>query len=186
MSETPETRQQASTDEKSKPEDTKTPPNGTSTNGTVTIEAQLAEVQAKAAEYLDGWQRARADFANYKKRAEKERDDLMISAGIDTWKKLLPVIDDLDRAVSALPEDKQNDDLLKGFILIQRKLMTLLDNAGVKVVNPVGEEFNPTFHEAIGQDDSDTIKSGHVTLVLQKGYLFGDRILRPALVRVAR
>jgi len=149
------------------------------------LETKLTEVQAKANEYLDGWQRARADFANYKKRAEKERDEAYQIAAVDTLRKLLPIIDDLDRAVSNVPGEKADDEVIKGFTLIHRKLLNLLDSTGIKVVNPVGEAFNPAFHEAIGQDESGDVPSGHITTVLQKGYMYGDKVLRPALVRVA-
>ncbi len=152
----------------------------------VSLESQLTSAQAKADEYLDGWQRARAEFANYRKRIEKERDELYQNATVDTLRKLFPIIDDFDRAVSNLPADKVDDEIIKGFTLIHRKLLTTLDSAGIKVINPVGEEFNPAFHEAIGHDTSSDVPSGHVTMVLQKGYVQGDKVLRPALVRVAQ
>src|SRR6478672_3360429 len=106
-------------------------------------DADLAGVQAKAAEYLEGWQRARADFANYKKRAEKEREEVYQIAAADMLRRILPVIDDFDRAISNLPAGKEDDDVIKGFTLIYRKLLNLLDNAGIKVLNPIGEVFNP-------------------------------------------
>jgi molecular chaperone GrpE len=153
--------------------------------GEGTLEMELSAAQAKANEYLDGWQRARADFVNYKKRADKERDEAYQNGAVDTFKKLLPVIDDFDRAIANLPTDAANNDVIKGFALIHRKLLGLLENTGVKVINPVGEVFNPSFHEAIGQDESSNVPSGHVSTVLQKGYVYGDKVLRPALVRVA-
>lgn len=156
------------------------------TTGDKDLATQLTEAQAKANEYLDGWQRARADFANYRKRAEKERDEVYQTASVETLRKLLPVIDDFDRAITSVPADKASDDVIKGFSLIHRKLMSLLESSGVTVINPMGEEFNPAFHEAIGQDESSDVKSGHITVVLQKGYLHGNKVLRPALVRVAQ
>jgi molecular chaperone GrpE len=153
--------------------------------GAVSLEALLADAQAQASEYLDGWQRSRAEFANYKKRAEKEREEIYQNAALETLRKLLPIIDDFDRAVASVPADKANDELIRGFSLIHHKLLTLLDNAGVKVINPVGEAFDPAFHEAIGRDESSDVTSGHITVVLQKGYVYGDKVLRPALVRVA-
>jgi molecular chaperone GrpE len=149
------------------------------------VETDLSSVQAKAAEYLEGWQRSRAEFANYKKRAEKEREDIYQIAAADTLKKILPIIDDLDRAVSNLPVGKEEDDLIKGFVLIHRKLLSLLENSGIKIVNPKGEVFNPDLHEAIGTDESSDVESGHVSAVLQKGYMYGDKVLRHAMVRVA-
>ncbi len=153
--------------------------------GELNSEALLADAQAKASEYLDGWQRARAEFANYKKRAEKERDETYQNATVETLRKLLPIMDDFDRAAANVPADKADNELIKGFSLIHRKLLTLLDNVGVKVIDPVGQEFDPTFHEAIGRDESSDMHSGHITVVLQKGYVYGDKVLRPALVRVA-
>jgi molecular chaperone GrpE len=155
------------------------------TKGGASLEVQLTEAQAKANEYLDGWQRARAEFANYKKRAEKERDEIYQNAAVETLRKLLPIIDDFDRAVANVPADKADDEVIKGFSLIHRKMLTLLDSTGVKVINPVGEVFDPAFHEAIGRDESSDLESGRVTAVLQKGYVYGDKVLRPALVRVA-
>jgi len=159
--------------------------NGSAADKPLTLEEQLTQAQAQAAEYLDGWQRARAEFVNYRKRADKEREDALQNGTIETLKKLLPVVDDFDRAINNVPADKAQDDLIKGFSLIHRKFSSLLENAGVKVINPVGEAFDPALHEAIGQDESSDMESGHITMVLQKGYIYGDRVLRPALVRVA-
>ena len=78
-----------------------------------------------------------------------------------------------------------DNDVIKGFALIHRKLLALLEGAGIKVINPLGEVFNPAYHEAIGQDQSSDVESGHITAVLQKGYMHGDKVLRPAMVRVA-
>jgi molecular chaperone GrpE len=152
--------------------------------GEASLDAQLTEAKAKAEEYLDGWQRARAEFANYRKRADKERDEAYQTGAVETLSKLVPIIDDFDRAIANVPADKANDDIIKGFTLIHRKLVTLLENTGIKVINPVGEEFNPAYHEAIGKDESSNVPSGHISIVLQKGYLYGDKVLRPALVRV--
>ncbi|GAB4554048.1 MAG: nucleotide exchange factor GrpE [Anaerolineae bacterium] len=146
---------------------------------------QLTEAQQKAQEYLDGWQRARAEFANYRKRADKEREDAFQNAAIETLKRLLPVMDDFERAVSVVPAEQLELEPIKGFSLIHRKLSSLLENAGLKVLDPKGEPFDPAFHEALGQDPSGDVPSGHITLVLQKGYVYGDRVVRPALVRVA-
>lgn len=153
-------------------------------NGEIDLEKLLAEAQAKATEYLDGWQRARAEFVNYRKRAEKERDESFQNASAETLRKILPIIDDFDRAISNVPADKADDEIIKGFSLIHRKMLSLLEGTGIKVINPVGEKFDPAFHEAIGQDESSDVPSGHITIVLQKGYVHGDKVLRPALVRV--
>jgi molecular chaperone GrpE len=153
--------------------------------GEATLDAQLTEAKAKADEYLDGWQRARAEFANYRKRADREREEAYQNAAVETLRKIIPIIDDFDRAVSNVPPDRADDEIIKGFSLIHRKLASLLETTGIKIINPVGEEFNPAFHEAIGREESSNVPSGHVSTVLQKGYVYGDKVLRPALVRIA-
>ena len=165
------------------------PTNGTSTSEAtappVALEQQLAEAKAEAARNLDGWQRAAAEFANYRKRIDKERAETYQLAAVETLKKLLPIVDDFDRAIQAVPPDKANGLAYDGLTLIHRKLLTLLESTGIKVVNPLGEPFNAAYHEANGQDERTGKPSGQVTAVLQKGYIYGDKVLRAALVRVA-
>ncbi|MBN1963724.1 MAG: nucleotide exchange factor GrpE [Anaerolineae bacterium] len=158
---------------------------------TVTMEgdgelmAELDKVRAEAEEYLQGWQRARAEFANFRKRVDRERTTLWQEAAIDVLKRVLPVIDDFERAMTNVPQDLDDHDWVKGIGLIQQKLSALLDSYDLVEINPLGEPFDPELHEAIGTEDSNEYESQHVTMVLQKGYAWGDRVLRPALVRVA-
>ncbi len=151
-----------------------------------TLEEQLSDVKAEAAKNLDGWQRATAEFVNYRKRVDKERTETYANAAVDTFKKILPVIDDFDRAIAFIPADRQDDKALEGFKQIHRKFLNMLESTGVKQINPVGEAFDPAFHEAIGQDEDTGKTANTVTVVLQKGYLYGDKVLRAALVRVAK
>ena len=150
------------------------------------IEEELAAVRQKAQENLDGWQRARAEFANYKKRVERELKDSRQAGAYDVLIEMLPIIDDFERAMSNVPEDIQENPWMDGISLIQRKFAKLLEAHDVDVIDPVGELFDPNRHEAVGMDDTDDIESGHVTTTLQKGYIAGERVLRPALVRVAQ
>lgn len=148
------------------------------------LEEKLQQAEARAAEYLDGLQRERAAFQNYKKRVERERaDQAQVMAG-NLLAKLLPVLDDFDRAVAAVPGDARNQ-WFDGVALIQRKFEKFLEDQGVKEMKVLGEPFDPNFHEAIGVDDGSDAASGTVTQVVQRGYVHGDRVLRPALVRVA-
>lgn len=149
------------------------------------LREQLDEAKAEAAKNLDGWQRATAEFVNYRKRIDKERSEVYATAAVDAYKKIIPIIDDFDRAVSFVPAEKQADQAVDGFKQIHRKMLNLLEAAGVKQINPVGEAFDPAFHEAIGQDEGTGKPAGTVTVVLQKGYVYGDKVLRAALVRVA-
>jgi molecular chaperone GrpE len=146
----------------------------------------LANAQAQAKEYLDGWQRARADFANYKKRMERELQDSYQNASMDLLGKLFPILSDFERAMSNVPPELKDNSWLEGVTLIQRKFQKLLEDNGVVEIDPAGELFNPNYHEAVGADEDTDALSGTVTVTLQKGYRLGDRVLRPALVRVAR
>ena len=145
----------------------------------------LIEAQQDAQTNKDGWQRARAEFANYKKRIERERSELFQRASIDTLRALLPIIDDFDRAFESVPEDINENPWIGGVSMIQRKFITLLEHYEVEAIDPTGEPFDPNMHQAIGTEDSDKVESGHVTETLQKGYRAGDNVLRLALVKVA-
>jgi molecular chaperone GrpE len=148
-------------------------------------DSMLAQLQAEAQKNLDGWQRSRAEFTNYKKRVQKELGDANRKATLDTLSKVLPAIDDFERAINNIPEDIADNPWVSGTALIMKKFEKLLEDYDVEMVDPVGKPFDPHQHEAIGMDDSDEFESGTVTVTLQKGYVSGDRVLRPALVRVA-
>jgi molecular chaperone GrpE len=151
------------------------------------LQKQLDDAKAKATEYLDGWQRARAEFANYKKRQEQQMSDLRAFSTIDLIKRLLPIQDDFERAQKTLPEGISHMTWIEGVMLIQRKLQLVLEAEGVKNIEvKPNDPFDPNLHEAISHDDADGIESGHVIEMLQTGYKIGERVVRPALVRVAR
>jgi molecular chaperone GrpE len=145
----------------------------------------LDEAIQQAQAYFQGWQRERADFNNYKKRAERDLMTMRFNAKIDTLKALLPVLDDFERAMENQPEDLEASTWLEGITAIQRKLAKAFEDEGIQVIDPAGEVFDPNLHEAIGRETHSEIESGRITATLQKGYVCGDRVLRPALVRVA-
>ena len=144
---------------------------------------QLKEAEAKVVEYKDGWARSQAEFQNYKKRIERDNELTYISMKGDIIKKVLPALDDLERALQNRPAD---DAWANGIELIARKLQNMLDGEGVKRIDAKGKPFDPTFHEAISHEPSDEVESEHVIDVVQNGYMFGERVIRPALVRVAQ
>lgn len=146
------------------------------------LRAELMDAQAKAAENLDGWQRALAEFQNYRKRMDRDRQAEQVAMKGDLIKKVLPVLDDLERALQNGPI---NDAWAGGIQLIQRKLQGILEAEGVKRIDAVGVQFDPNFHEAISQDPAEDADSGQVVEVVQQGYTLGDRVIRPAQVRVA-
>jgi molecular chaperone GrpE len=150
------------------------------------LQKQVEDARSQANEYLDGWQRARAEFANYKKRVERDQSQTYQNAAGSILKRYLAVVDDLERALKNRPKDTEGAAWAEGIELIYRKLLALLEAEGVTVMNAQGEEFDPNLHEAILMEDSDQYESGQVTEVLQQGYMIGDKVLRPAMVRVAR
>jgi molecular chaperone GrpE len=151
-----------------------------------TLRQQLEEATAKAAENLDGWQRAAADLANYKKRVERERAEAHQATTGALVSRLLPVIDDFDRALKDAPTGEETRKWVEGIALIQRKLHAIIEGVGVERIEAEGAMFDPYWHEAITHDESDDHNEGEVIEVVQQGYRLGDRVLRPALVRVAK
>jgi molecular chaperone GrpE len=153
----------------------------------VDLQSELDRLRAEAAANLEGWQRARAEFANYKKRSEAERSQLVFLTGVKIVEKMLPVIDDFDRAISNLPDDLKDNGWIDGVLMTRRKLIGLLEDEGVTPisVNP-GDAFDPAIHEAVTHEESEAFAAGQIIAELQKGYRIDERMLRPALVRVAR
>ncbi len=147
------------------------------------LKRQLDEAQAKAAEYKDGWVRSQAEFQNYKKRLDRDNELMYVSMKGDIIKKVLPALDDLERALQNRPADNA---WANGIELIARKLHNMLESEGIKRIQAEGLEFDPNFHEAISHEPADGVSSGHVIAVVQNGYMLGERVIRPALVRVAQ
>jgi molecular chaperone GrpE len=137
-------------------------------------------------EYLDGWQRSRAEFANYKKRTEREREELRAKIKGEILIRYLDVFDDLDRALLDIPTDNENKAWVEGIELIHLKLSAILEAEGVEQIQAEGEIFDPNFHEAISYEDTDEHQDGQVIEVIKQGYKLGDHVLRPAVVRVAK
>lgn len=151
----------------------------------VALQDELTAARTQADEYLDGWQRAQADFSNYKKRVERERSLAYKNASADIIKRYLDVTDDMARALENRPQEGDGATWADGIELIYRKLLTVLENAGVTLMDIEGEAFDPNLHEAISVENNPDYESGQVIEVLKQGYMLGDRVLRPASVRVA-
>ena len=144
---------------------------------------QLKEAEAKTVEYKDGWARSQAEFQNYRKRIERDNEMMYASMKGDIIKKVLPALDDLERALANRPAD---DAWASGIELIARKMQNILEGEGLKRIDAKGKEFDPNFHEAISHEPNDEVESEHVIDVVQNGYMLGERVIRPALVRVAQ
>ena len=145
------------------------------------LEQALAEEKEKAESYLANWQRAQADFINYKRRNEQEKEETSKFANSLLMLNLLPVLDDLERAIASVPPNLAKASWVDGVRLIERKLRASLEAQGLSPIKAVGEPFDPHLHEAIRQDKG---KEGIVIEEVQKGYKLHDRVLRPSRVVV--
>jgi len=150
------------------------------------VNAALSEAETRAAEYLDGWQRARAEFANYRRRQEQQRQQMQVSAKASVLVELLPVMDDLKRALETVPEESEGNPWLSGVEQVQRKWQAALERVGLSVL-PVeaGDAFDPNVHEALTHEPCAEMEAGKIIQVVQPGYEVDDTVLRPALVRVS-
>jgi len=147
---------------------------------------ELKDCQAKADEYLDGWQRSRADFANYKRRIDREQSQVYQNAAGSIFKRYIEIIDDLERALKNRPQDGDGASWSDGIELIYRKFLSILESEGVTQQQAQGCDFDPNLHEAISSEPHEDFESGKIIEVIKNGYMLGERVLRPALVRVAQ
>ena len=150
------------------------------------LRQELQEANARAQEYLDGWQRARAEFSNYKRRQEQERDEQHKRANESFMRRLVPAVDDFERAFHTLPYGLMSLTWIDGIALIKRKLEAALEAEGLSsvAVEP-GQAFDPLLQQAITREEHVDFEDGQVIAEVQKGYMLGDRLLRPTLVRVS-
>lgn len=146
---------------------------------------QVEELKNQVEEFKDGWQRSRAEFANYKKRVEREREQTYQNAKGELLKRYLDIADDLLRALNNRPENGEGALWAEGIELVYRKLITKFEGDGVTLMETEGKLFDPNLHEAISLEESENHESGEIIEVLNPGYYLGDKVLRPATVRVA-
>ena len=149
-------------------------------------EKKIAEAEAKAAEYLDKYQRLMAEFYNFRERTTKEKANMYNDGARDTVEKLLPVIDNLERAVSAQKEKVGEDDsFYKGVDMILKNFMEILKGMGVEEIPAVGEKFDPNVHAAVSHIEDENFGENIICQVFQKGFKLGDKVVRFAMVQVA-
>jgi molecular chaperone GrpE len=148
------------------------------------LERDLAEARGQADEHLRNWQRAAADFSNFRRRTEEERGTVSQFAAALLIGKLLAVLDDFDRALENVPEDA-HESWVDGVRLVERKLRNVLESEGVSPIEALGRPFDPNVHEAVVHEETTEYPDNEVIGELQRGYRLHDRVLRPALVKVA-
>ncbi len=145
------------------------------------LKKQLEDERKRSESYLANWQRAQADFINYKRRTEQERGEATKFSNAMLILNLLPVVDDLERALNTVPTNLAGLTWFDGLRLIYRKLMAILEGQGLQAIEAEGKEFDPNLHEAVIHSEGE---EGKVLQELQRGYKLHDRVIRPAMVRV--
>ena len=147
--------------------------------------SELADLQRERDDYKDRWLRKGAEFDNYRKRIERERREQADQSVVDLLEELLLVVDDFDRALKVDPGEGTNA-YRKGVELIHGKLHDLLRRQGLKPIEALGADFDPNVHQAVVHEESPEHREGEVIGELRKGYTLNDRLLRPAMVKVAK
>ncbi len=149
------------------------------------LRQQLLSAEQELAETKGNWQRTAADYANFKRRTEQDREQMTGLANEMLLAKLLVIVDDFDRAISNMPVELRNLGWVEGIAAIDRKLDLLLTSEGLTPIDAVGKPFDPHEHEAVVQEERTDVADGTVVAELQRGYRIRDRVLRPAMVAVA-
>lgn len=149
-------------------------------------EAEPSELQRQRDEFYDLLLRKSAEFDNYRKRIERERQSFAEATIAGVMEDLLPLVDDLERALAADAGTEGADAYRKGVELIYRQLDDLLRKRGVRVIEAVGADFDPHIHQAISHEPAEGRRDGEVIEEFRRGYMLGDRLLRPSMVRVAK
>lgn len=142
--------------------------------------------EEKIAELTDCLKRQLAEFDNFRKRTEREKAQMFEVGAKSVIEKMLPVVDNFERGLSAVPEDTKEDPFVQGMDKIYKQFITELENLEVKPIEAVGTEFNPDFHNAVMQVESEEYESGVVAQELQKGYMYRDSVVRHSMVAVVQ
>ncbi|MGM0445087.1 MAG: nucleotide exchange factor GrpE [Bacillota bacterium] len=146
------------------------------------IKEELGAVTEEKDEYLNKLKRMKADFVNYRSRTKKEKSRIESRTKMEFINSILPVIDNFERALKSVDEDSE---FLSGVQMIYKQLLDVLQKEGLEIIETEGQEFDPQYHEAIMQIESDEYESGYVVEEVQRGYLMEDKVVRPAMVKVA-
>jgi molecular chaperone GrpE len=148
--------------------------------------ADLAQLKQERDDYYDRLLRKTAEFDNYRKRTDRERQQLAEAAAADLLEELLPLVDDMERALKADPGTEATNAIRTGVELIHKQILETLRKRGVKPIESLGADFDPHFHMAVAHDPADGRREGEVIEEFRRGYMLGDRLLRPAMVKVAK
>jgi molecular chaperone GrpE len=162
------------------------PAESTQANGDIAaLQERIAQLEKESAEHKDQWMRAVADYKNFKRRADAERSELIRGASANLLMKLLPIMDDLERAMGSVTPEVAESKWYAGFKLIPQKLSNVLESEGVSPIEALGQEFDPNLHEAVIYEEAEG-QEGKVTGDLQRGYKLREKVLRPSMVKVGK
>jgi len=154
-------------------------------NEVAALTQELEAAQLKSEEYLDLLRRTQADFMNYKRRTSQEQNEERVIAQIAVLEQIFPVLDDLGRALQATPAELADQPWVQGIELVARRLISVLEQLGVRQVGKPGEKFDPRWHEAVTMQSQSDMPEGTIVQVTRPGYAVGERVIRPAQVIVA-
>jgi molecular chaperone GrpE len=144
------------------------------------------EIQRQRDDYYDRLLRKTAEFENYRKRVERDRQSMAESAAADLVRDLLPLVDDLERALKSEPGADGTEGYRRGVELIHRQLLEILRKRGVRPIEALGADFDPHFHEAVSYEPAEGRRDGEIIEEFGRGYMLGERLLRPSMVKVAK
>ena len=147
--------------------------------------AKIAELEQKAAEHLDQYQRCLAEFDNFRKRTAKEKASMYDDGVRDTVEKLLSVVDNLERAVAAQEGKDAEDAFFKGVQVTLKQFQEILHSMGVEEIKAMGEKFDPNLHAAVAHEDDEAYGENEIVLEMLKGYKYKDKVIRHSMVKVA-
>lgn len=148
--------------------------------------ADAAELQKQRDQYYEMLLRKSAEFDNYRKRVERERQTLAAAAAASMIEELLPLVDDLERALKADTGTEATEGYRRGVELIHRQLLDVLRKRGVRPIEALGADFDPHFHQAVSHERAEGRRANEIIEEFRRGYLLGDRLLRPSMVKVAK
>jgi len=152
-------------------------------NNIVVLEEKIQDLEAEKEDNTKRMQRLQADFTNYRKRSEKEMARIHTTTLVELIGQLLPIIDNFERA---LEQEETENDFRKGIEMIYRQVLLFLEKNGVETIEAVGKEFDPNYHNAVIQVETDEYEAGVITEELQKGYILDEYVIRPSMVKVAQ
>lgn len=154
-------------------------------SGGEAVQGEATQLRAQVDELQNKLLRAQADFDNFRRRARQEKEEFAKYASQKLLEQLIPVFDNFERAVSASKENQDLDSLAKGIDMIYRQMSQVLEQEGVKPIEAVGQPFNPEFHQAVMQVESEEHEEGIIVEELQKGYMLKEKVIRPSMVKVS-